>query len=462
MFKSLGKILIYILFLLSFFGIGFSFSEISGPAKIPLGGQYGSFQSSDVVSGKNDKESMVKNLTGAISFDQALGLGLAQNPKLAAAACELRASQARRIQEGLFPNPEIEASVENFGGDKDIKGFDGAETTFLITQSIELAGKRAQKKQVLELENELSRWDYESKRLDVLTDISKSFWDVVAAQKQVEIAGELSVMAEEMHRLAAERVKAGKASPIEEIQSSAMAATAHIEFENAKRTLETARKKLASTWGSAQPVFDKAVADLDRRESPPPFENLKSCLSQNPDLARWDTEIKKARVCINLADAGRIPDLTLGAGPRYDNETDDTAFVFNISVPIPIFNRNQGAGQEARFELASAQENRKSAQLKTEIDLAQAHQKLVSSYITAESLLKTAIPAAESVFSATMEGYRAGKINYLAVLEARRTYVELKRQYIATALDYHQSKTDIERLISCSISQLSSCSKENI
>jgi outer membrane protein, heavy metal efflux system len=464
MFSTIRKYILCIIALLICSANGFSFQPPDMPEqpKTPLGSQYEMFQADDLASGDEDADRVYKNPTGVLTLDQALALGLLQNPELASFSWEVRASQSRLVQEGLWPNPEIETSVENFGGDNGLEGFDGAETTVQINQMIELGGKRTKRMQVATLEKDIAGWDYESKRLDVFADITKSFWDAMAAQENSVIAGEIATVAEDAYRLAAERVKAGKVPPIEEIQSKVTVSTTHIELEQSKRALETARKKLAATWGSAQPVFEKVTADMNALAPPPSLDTLKKGLTQNPDLARWDAEIEKSRAQVNLADADRIPDLTVGAGPRYYNEIDETAFVMNISVPIPIFNRNQGGIQEARFNLAKARENRKASMLKAENDLEQAYQALASSYLTADSLMKMAIPAAEIAFSASMEGYREGKINYLAVLEARRTFFEVKRQYIAVIVEYYNSKVDIERLIGCDISQSLSFIKENI
>jgi cobalt-zinc-cadmium efflux system outer membrane protein len=89
--------------------------------------------------------------------------------------------------------------------------------------------------------------------------------------------------------------------------------------------------------------------------------------------------------------------------------------------------------------------------LKAQNDLEQAYQDLSSSYLTADSLMRIAIPAAQTAFSAALEGYREGKIGYLAVLETQRTFFEVKRQYITTIVNYHKSKADIDRLIGSEI-----------
>jgi cobalt-zinc-cadmium efflux system outer membrane protein len=407
----------------------------------------------DAVPDADDPDTSHNNPTGVITLEQTLALGLLQNPELASFSWEVRSSEARLVQAGLLPNPEIEASVENFGGDNDLEGFDSAETTIQINQMIELGGKRAKRKQVASLEKDISQWDYESKRLDVFTDISKSFWDVVAGQEKYAIAEEISRVADNAYNLVAERVKAGKAPPLDEIQSKVTVTTTRIEFEQSKRALEAARKKLAATWGSSEPIFEKVAADIGAINLPPSLENLEANLSKNPDLARWDTEMEKNRAMVKLADADSIPDLTVGAGPRYYNESDKVAFVMNVSVPIPIFNRNQGGTTEARFSLAKARESRKAALLKALKDLDQAYQDLSSSYLTADSLMKIAIPAAQTAFSAALEGYREGKIGYLAVLETQRTFFEVKHQYVSAIVAYHKSKADIERLVGQSLSE---------
>jgi outer membrane protein, heavy metal efflux system len=453
MFGSIRIFIFCILISSVFSGVGLSFQppDDAGQPKTMLGSQYLTFQPTDAVLDADDSGISHKNPTGVITLDQVLSLGLLQNSELASFSWAVRAAEARLVQEGLLPNPEIETSVENFGGDHDLKGFDGAETTVQINQMIELGGKRAKRKQVASLDKDIASWEYESKRIEVFADIFKSFWDVVSAQEKYAIAIEIATIADESYFFAAERVKAGKAPPLEEIQSQVTVSTTRIEVEQTKRALETARKNLAATWGSAEPIFEKATADIGALSPLPPLETLEAHVSKNPDLARWDKEMEKSRAQVNLADAERIPDLTVGAGPRYYNETDDTAFVMNVSVPIPIFNRNQGAAQEARFNLAKARESRKAVLLKTQQDLEKAYQDSSSSYLTADSLMKIAIPAAQTAYSAALEGYREGKIGYFAVLETQRTFFEVKHQYISAIIDYHKSKTDIERIVGQSL-----------
>ena len=388
----------------------------------------------------------IENPTGALSLQKALSLGLLQNPELAAFSWEIRSAEARAVQAGLFPNPELETSVENFGGKNDQSGFKNAETTVQVNQLIELGGKRLKRKHAANLETELAAWDFESKRLDVFADISGAFWDVFAAQESLSITRELSKLSEATYATVVERVKAGKVPPVEALQAKVSLTTARIEFEQAKHTLESARKRLAATWGSTDPVFEAVTGQMDLISPVPELAELEKGIAENPDVARWTTEIENKSAAVALTDAEAIPDVTIGAGPRYYGETDNTAFVMALSVPIPLFNRNQGAKQEARHGLSRAKETQRAEILKARSNLGQAYQDLSAAFSSASALRESAMPAAETAFKSTLEGYREGKFSYPFVLEAQRTLFEVRQQHLLALGEYHKARTAIERL----------------
>jgi cobalt-zinc-cadmium efflux system outer membrane protein len=93
---------------------------------------------------------------------QALALALLQNPELRAFAWDVRAAEARTLQAGLRPNPELGLEVENIAGTGVLQGGQSAETTLRLNQVIELGGKRARRLQVAAVERDLAAWDYEA------------------------------------------------------------------------------------------------------------------------------------------------------------------------------------------------------------------------------------------------------------------------------------------------------------
>jgi cobalt-zinc-cadmium efflux system outer membrane protein len=385
--------------------------------------------------------------TGLLTLLQAQTLAVQHSPKLAAFGWEVRAGEARVLQAGLLPNPEVEIEVEDFAGSGELQGFQSTEITIHLSQFIELAGKRRKRTRVAALERDLAAWDYEATRLDVLVQVTQAFVEVLSAQERLRLNMELVRLAEQVLRTVAERVKAGKVSPIEETRARVALSTSHIALERSQRELDAARQRLAATWGGSTPIFENAAGTLDAIAAIPPAEQLVERLAHNPDLARWVTEMAQRQAALELAGAQRLPDPTIGGGFRHARETGDNALVMSISIPLPIFDRNQGGILEVRYQLAKAEQERRAAEIQGRAALAEAYAALSSAFGEATTLKNDILPGAQRAFDAASEGYRQGKFGLLDVLDAQRTLFEARGQYLEALTAYHQAVAEVERLI---------------
>jgi cobalt-zinc-cadmium efflux system outer membrane protein len=375
------------------------------------------------------------------------------NPELKAFSWDIRASEARTLQAGLLPNPEIEVEMEEVGGAGARSGFDSAETTIQFGQLIELAGKRSKRERLASLEGKLTGWDYEAKRLDVLTKVSFAFVGVLAAQERLTLAEELVRLSEGVMDAVAQRVEAGKDSPVDKTKAQVALAGARIEQKQAQRRLVSARKQLAATWGGISSAFEGVSGQLDATFPIPTEGELRALLEQNPDLARWAVEIESRLAAIELEKANAITDPTIFGGMQRFNEGDDTAVIFGLSIPVPAFNRNQGKILEAKYNLARAREQRGAVEANLYATMAETYQALSSAFIEVTDLRNEILPGAESAFDAARRGYREGKFNYLTVLDAQRTFFFARASYIESLATYHGARADVERLIGQSLPQ---------
>lgn len=421
--------------------------DVAWPEPRLLGKDFATYRPPHQPSAAASASLELEEPTGIITLRQALSMALMKNPELEAFSWEVRAREAQTLQAGLLPNPEYGIEAENFGGTGGFRGFDETETTFQLSQLIELGGKRSKRTRVAALGRDLAGWDYESKRLDVLTESAKAFVDVLAAQERLTLTEELVRLAEQVFNTVSARVRSGKVSPVEETKARVVLATNRIELERAKRGLETARRLLAATWGSTSPTFKKVKGQLDAAKPIPSAGQLVRRISQNPDIARWVAELEQRKAAVKLENAMRIPDATLSGGVRRFNETNANAFVLGIAMPLPLFDRNQGGTLEARYRLAKANEERKASEVRIRTALAEVYQALSVAFVEATALKNDVLPGAQSVFDATSEGYRLGKFGYLDVLDAQRTLFKARNQYIEILTAYHKAVADVEKLI---------------
>jgi cobalt-zinc-cadmium efflux system outer membrane protein len=384
--------------------------------------------------------------TGAITLRHAVGLALLKNPELAVFAWELRAREAAKLQAGLLPNPRLELDLQDFGGMKDYRYARQTQSTLQLTQLIELGGKRAARVKIAERSRELVNWDYETRRVDVFTRTAEAFIDVLAGQERLTQAQELARLAERSRSVAADRVQAGKVAPIEEVKANVVSSTARIEQQRAENELATARKMLSALWAGGEPKFSIAEGELHTIYPIPPIEPLKERLEKNPDLARWAAEISFRQAAVELETAKSIPDVTLSGGYRHFEASKDETVVFNLSVPLQFFNRNQGAIREARNLQLKAEAEQRVIRLRLQTDLEQTHGRLKTTNAEVVGLQTTVLPGAQQAFDAINEGYRLGKFGYLDVMDSQRILFDAKIRFIDALTRYHKSVIRLSRL----------------
>ena len=159
------------------------------PAPYPVGRELPTFEAP--ASPADSPPPLAPEPTGALSLEAALAAALLQSPELAANAYEVRAREAALLQAGAFPNPTLELDLEDFGGGDEFSGVDAAQTTLLVGQRIELGGKRAARIALASADRDVAAWDYEVRRIDVLTRTAGAFVDVLAAQERNRLAEEV-------------------------------------------------------------------------------------------------------------------------------------------------------------------------------------------------------------------------------------------------------------------------------
>ncbi|MBI2440900.1 MAG: TolC family protein [Lentisphaerae bacterium] len=380
---------------------------------------------------------------GALTLRQALELALRHNPELAAAAHGVRAAEGNVRQAGALPNPDMEVTAEDVGGSSQPAA---AQTTMRLSQTVELGGKRNKRREMARSEARLSGWDYEAKRLDILTQTKKGFVDVLSAQEQLALAESVLILAEDVRKVASERVKAGKVPPLEETKAGVEVSLARITRDGVKRDLDTARKLLAATWGHTTPVFTEAAGALESATDIPSLDRLSALLGQAPEVARWENQVLMSRQVLAQAKAERIPNFEIGAGIRQYEENGVAAGIAGLSLPLPLFNRNAGAIAAAAHQANRVVYEQRAARLRAEAQLVEAYGRLETARAEALTIKTELLPSAQQAFEAVQTGYREGKFGYLEVLDTQRTFYEAKTNYLEVLAAYQKAAADVERL----------------
>jgi len=384
---------------------------------------------------------------GVVHLSDALAAALLRSPELTSFAFELRASEARVLQAGQRRNPELSLELEDVAGSGDFRGFREAQTTLQLSQPIELGGKRKARIEAAARAHSLAGWDYEARRLDVFSETARSFVDVLVAQESVALARAGVALAAAEGEAARDRLRAGLAPEVEVTRSEVARSSAETALAKSEHALAAARQRLAAQWGGLGARFERADGALEPLSPPPPLESLLGRLAENPDLARFEAEGRERDAALRLARAQAIPDVRFGPGVRRLEGPDETAFVLGASLPLPVFDRNQGAIAEAEVRRAKLSSERRAVETRLASELAAAHHALVAAFTEAETLRARTLPATEASLRAVRDGYRRGRFGQLEVLDAQRSHFGARADHLRALGEFHRSRATLERLI---------------
>lgn len=381
-----------------------------------------------------------------LSLSQAIEIALARNPDLQAAGFELKAADARITQAGLRPNPELSVGLENFAGSGAMRGTQSLQTTLSLSQVIEMGNKRPARVSLANADRDLSGVEQQARQLDVLTEVTRRFIDVVSAQAHVQLAQSALEIEQRTLDTITTRVEAARSPEAERSRARIALTRAQIEAQQAQSELRAARCNLAALWGSETARFTEAQADLFALDTVASFEALSARLQRNPDFIRFASEARLRDAELRLVQAQARPNLTFSVGVRHLQDTRDNAVVAGFSIPLPLFDRNQGAIREAQVRRAQTDALQAAAFLRARAVVYNVYQTLSAARIRVESLRNDALPQAQHALDQTQVGYERGRFSYLELATAQQELLQLRSAAIDAAADYHRLLAEIERL----------------
>lgn len=383
---------------------------------------------------------------GELTLGSAVAAALARNPDLAASTYELTAADARIEQARLRPNPQLSVELENFAGTGEARGIGILESTLSLSQVIEMGGKRALRTEVARSDRDVAGIARQAQQLDVLADVTRRYIDLVAARDRLALATRTRGILNKTLDAINARVKAARSPEAERSRAQIALTRAEVEMQQAESELKSARLALAALWGSTRAQFTDVRANLLELGPIKPFETLIEQLDRNPDFVRFASEKRLREAEVRLARAQARPNLTLGLGVRRLDVTNDHALVASFSMPLPLFDRNQGAIREAEVRSQQTEASRRAEFLRARATVFGLYQEFVATRTRIETLRDRAIPQAQQALAQTQTGYERGRFSYLELATAQQEELALQSAIIEAAADAHRVLTEIERV----------------
>ena len=382
----------------------------------------------------------------ALTLASAIEQTLASNPELRVYGPRLTADRARAAQAALKRPLELEAEVQDAFGTGQASGFDIAETTFALSQVVELGGKRGLRVDAAAATTALTAAERAAAELDVLAEVTRRFIHVAADQEHLTVTMRATALADDNVAAATARVAAARAPDVELRRARVTRARAGVEQEHAEHELLTSRRKLAAMWGDTEARFDRVGADLYALPPSEGYEQLVVRLESNPDFARFASEERLRDAELRVAEAHARTDLTWRAGLRILSETNDEALVFGVTLPLNASGRARNEIAAARAEREQISAERDAHRVRAEAQLFELFQELRHATTEAEVLRTSVLPEMEAALVATRNAFERGRYSYLEWVDAQRELIDVQGALIDASANAHLYRTEIERL----------------
>jgi cobalt-zinc-cadmium efflux system outer membrane protein len=387
-----------------------------------------------------------------ITLHGAIAEAIARNPELQGFAHRLRAQEGR-IQTAALPPPlELRAELENFAGTGSASGVDLAEATFSLSRVIEMGNKRALRTGAAEAERDDLDIARQAAQLDVVAEVTRRFIHVASDQEQLALTRRATQLAQSSLEAVQSRVTAGRAPDAELNRARVALARAHIEEEHAEHELLSSRRKLAAMWGSTEPSFSSVSGDLYQYPALPGFEALLARIDRSPDFLRFASEARVRDAEVRVAQSRRRSDISVSAGIRRLEATDDQALVVGVSVPLFARSRAQGAIEEAQALRRLSDTAQAARRVQVDAQLFELYQEIRHAVTEATMLRETVLPELEAALKNTQLAFERGRYSYLEWTDAQRELIAAQRDRIEASANVHLFLAEIERLTSAPVS----------
>ncbi|HEY5522088.1 MAG TPA: TolC family protein [Desulfuromonadaceae bacterium] len=372
------------------------------------------------------------------SINEIVALALKHSAELAALEKEATAKQSLAVQAGTISNPTLELQ----GVTGTLTGSPEERSVSIgVNQEFSLNGKLRLRREALQREAEsLQRQRDNTARL-LKDEVASLALDLALADKRRELAAGQVTLNQELVKITDERFKAGD---IPELELN----LAKVELARSEsRLLEVEREriplciKIASLTGLKENDFnlsDKLSAPIP---SPKTQDLVKQALTSRPDLLALALERDKAETENRLAKAEALPNLTAGLFAQWQrgsvelgglsSTSSDTQLGLRLSMPIPVFDRNQGGRSAALARLDAADSRRLALERTIVAEVEAAISRLSSSNRILSLLEQGIIPQLTENLKLIQEAYRLGEVGILSVIDEQKKFFEVNDGYLS-------------------------------
>ena len=385
------------------------------------------------------------SLSSVIDLSESITHTLSDNPALKAFGVEMQVQEARELQAGIRPKPELFVELENVLGTDQYQALDSAQTSFNITWILE-RGVRERRIDAARAGVSVIASETTIKRLDAVAETARRYLMCLELQARMTNAEEGIRLAENNIDAIEARITAGSAPAAELARARAELARRQLVVEDIEHELLSAYYRLGAQWGETEPSFSRVSGNIFDRPEVDSFEMLKARLEQTPDLEKFISQQRLQEAQLRLEEARNRQSWTIMTGIRQIEQTGDQALVAGFTMPLGRQNSNRGRVEEVRADLARTALESEAERVRLETELFVFYQELRHSLQLTEALSSNIIPLYEEALTETVNAYEQGRYNYSELNAAQTELLAVREYFIESSISIFAQLIEVERL----------------
>ncbi len=377
------------------------------------------------------------------SLDEFENLALEISPAVQQISAEIESLRGKHTQVGLPPNPTAGVMGEDINED----GGGGRHGVYFGRQIVR-GNKLGLSQSVVHAEIVAAEQRLATVRQRLLTDVRQRYYELLVAQEKVKVATELVSVSQKAVETSEKLLEAKEVAQTAVLQSELELQNAKVIQQQAENERLAARRKLAGLVDLPDLHTDRVAGNVREITRIEEFEKSFDLLvDSSPEIEALFAKVEQARRQLARECVEAVPNVTWQTNLLYDTVGDDIVAGFQVGMPIPTINRNQGGIHQARHQIAAAQRTADKRALDLRQRLASAYETYLDAKLEVDAYSSEILPKAKETFDLISKGYSEGEIDFLQLLTAQRTYSQTNLNYLESLRRVWQQNVNIRGLL---------------
>ena len=395
-------------------------------------------------------QATVASKTLRLSLNDALGLFVSQNLDVLIAKYGIEFRKGQEVTARLFPNPLLSVgTLSSYSQGRTLSN--SYQLSTQASQLFELAGKRGYRIESAGFGTQSAEAAFEDAVRLLGFTVKDTYYRIQLAQRRLVLAEENRDRFSRILEINTIRFKKGYIAEIDLIRIRLQMVDFHSQVIRSLQEAESARGYLRQLLWLSPKTMLELTTELGFRRIDPDIETLRvAALEVRPDIRAKRHTFSQRESDLKLAQAYRIPDVTIGAGyaiQGVQGPDNPGQVALNAGIPLPLFNRNQGGIRQAEVSLQSAEADLDKTINLVENEVDVAYRNLLQSRRLVEAYVGDVLEDARSSLTIVERAYERGGATILDLLDAARTSRTIQQNYIEALFNYQHHLFQLESAV---------------